>query len=164
MLYKLSPIQKHQEQIWPCHKSGQGEPKVIIWKKPQGMGIQTLGTNSGYILKLLLFPSFCTSSRMIPFASLFYMIFCFISYMYIKPQGKKRQPLATMFFDASRKDITLITGCTFQKNSSALWFYVHFFMFLYMYIALGQGQTTHLGQNFYVNRKTSSLWSFVASL
>ena len=32
MLYKLSPIQKHQEQIWPCHKNGQGQPRVIIWK------------------------------------------------------------------------------------------------------------------------------------
>ena len=32
ILYKLSPIQKHQEQIWPCHKNGQGQPRVIIWK------------------------------------------------------------------------------------------------------------------------------------
>ena len=37
-------------------------------------------------------------------------------------------------------------------------------MILYMYIALGQGQTTHWGQNFDVNRKASSLWSFVAGL
>ena len=93
MLYKLSPIQKHKEQIWPCHKNGQDQPRVIIWKKPHGMDIQPLGS----ILKLLLFPSFCTSSRKIPFDSLFYMIFCFISYMYIKPQGKKRQPLGTIF-------------------------------------------------------------------
>ena len=35
MLYKLSPIQKHQEQIWPCHKNGQGQPRVIIWKNKQ---------------------------------------------------------------------------------------------------------------------------------
>ena len=42
MLYKLSPIQKHQEQTWPCHKNGQGQPRVIIWKKPQGIGIQQL--------------------------------------------------------------------------------------------------------------------------
>ena len=41
-------------------------------QKPQGMGIQPLGTSSGSILKLLLLPSFCTSSRKIPFASLFY--------------------------------------------------------------------------------------------
>ena len=97
MLYKLSPIQKNQEQIWPCHKNGQGQPRVIIWKKPQGVGIQPLGTSSGSILKLLLFPLFCISSRKIPFASLFYMVFCFISYMYIKPQGRKRQPLGTIF-------------------------------------------------------------------
>ena len=47
-------------------------------KKKQGLGIQPLGTSSGSILKLLLFPSFCTSSRKISFASLFYMIFYFI--------------------------------------------------------------------------------------
>ena len=52
-----------------------------------------------------------------------------------------------------------------SKNSSALWFYALFFIILYMYVALGQGQgqTTHYSQNFYVNRKASSLWSFVAS-
>ena len=87
-LCKLTPIQKHQQQIWPCHKNGHGQHWVIIWKTPQGMGIQPLGASSGSIFKLLLFPSFCTSSRKIPFASLFYMIFCCISYMYIKPQGK----------------------------------------------------------------------------
>ena len=46
-----------------------------------------------------------------------------------------------------------------SKNISAPWFHAHFFMNLYMYIALGQGQTTHYGQNFDVNRKP-----FVASL
>ena len=33
-----------------------------------------------------------------------------------------------------------------------------------MYIAPGQGQTTHWGQNFYVNRNSLSLCPFVASL
>ena len=28
MLYKLSPIQKHQEQIWPYNKDGQGQPSA----------------------------------------------------------------------------------------------------------------------------------------
>ena len=36
----------------PCHKSGHGQPRVIIWKKPQGNGIQPLGTSSCGILKL----------------------------------------------------------------------------------------------------------------
>ena len=108
----------------------------------------------------LLFPSFCTSSRKIPFASLFCMIFCFDSYMYIKPQGKKRQPLGTISLMQAERSYHFDHWLHVSKNSSALWFYAHFFMILYMYIALGQGQTTHEGQNFDVNRKASSLWSF----
>ena len=38
-----------------------------------------------------------------------------------------------------------------------------FFMILYMYIALGQGQKTPWGQTFDVNRKPLSLWPSVAS-
>ena len=37
-------------------------------------------------------------------------------------------------------------------------------MILYIHIALGQGQTTSLGQTFDVNRKPLSLCPFVASL
>ena len=87
---------------------------------------------------LLLFPSFCTRSRKIPFASLFYMIFCFISYMYIKPQGKKRQPLGTIFLMQAERSYHFDHWLHVSKQSSALWFYAHFFMILYMYIALGQ--------------------------
>ena len=36
-------------------------------------------------------------------------------------------------------------------------------MILFMYIAPGQGQTAHRGQNFDVNRKALSLYPFVAS-
>ena len=36
-------------------------------------------------------------------------------------------------------------------------------MILYMYIALGQGQTAPRGHNFDVNRKALSLYPFVAS-
>ena len=143
MLYKLPPIQKHQEQIWPCHKTCHGQPRIIIWKKPLAMGIQPLGTSSGSILKLLLFPSFCTSSRKIPFPSLFYMIFCFISYMCIKTQDKKRQPLGTIF-DASRKVLSLWSLVTCFKKYLCPLILCTFFMILYMYIAFGQGQITHL--------------------
>ena len=37
-------------------------------------------------------------------------------------------------------------------------------MILYMYIAVGQVQTTHWGQSFDVNRKALSLWLFVTDL
>ena len=78
------------------------------------MGIQPLAMSTGSILKLLLFLSFCTSFRKIPFASLFYMIFCFNSCMHIKPQGKRR-PLGIVFLCNQKGLITLITGCMFQK-------------------------------------------------
>ena len=43
--------------------------------------------------------------------------------------------------------------------------FIHIFlMILYMYIAPGQGRTTHWGQNFDVNRKAVSLCAFVVSL
>ena len=32
MLYNLSSIQKHQEQIWPCHKNGQGHGWYKFWQ------------------------------------------------------------------------------------------------------------------------------------
>ena len=56
-------------------------------------------------------------------------------------------------------------GLRWAKNSSALSCFTYFFMILYMYIALGQGQeqSTHWGQKFDVNRKASSSWSSVAS-
>ena len=73
------PYRSLREQIWPCHKNGQSQPRVIIWTKTQGMGIQPLGTSSSSIFNLLLFLSCCTNSRKISFVSLFYMIFCFIT-------------------------------------------------------------------------------------
>ena len=50
-----------------------------------------------------------------------------------------------------------------KNNLFEVWFYTIFFMILYMYIALGQGQTAPRGQSFDVNRNVSSLHSFVAS-
>ena len=79
------------------------------------MGIQPLGTGSGSILKLLLFPSFCTSSRKISFASLFYMIFYFIHVHIAQWQGETT--LGDNFLWKQKVLITLITGCMFQKIS-----------------------------------------------
>ena len=42
--------------------------------------------------------------------------------------------------------------------------FIDFFMILYMYIALRQGQTAPRGQSFDVNRNVLSLHLFVASL
>ena len=75
MLYKLSPIQKRQETNLKMVKVNPGSS---FEKKAPGHGH--------------------TSSRKIPFASLFYMIFCFISVMCTKPHGKRRQALGTIFW------------------------------------------------------------------
>ena len=112
------PYRSIRKQIYPCHKNGQGQPRVIIWTKPQGMGIQPLGTSSGSILKLLLFPSFCISSRKILFVSLFYMVFCFISYMrtvYLA-LGQDETTLGDNFVDGSRKVLTLWSLIACFKN------------------------------------------------
>ena len=44
-----------------------------------------------------------------------------------------------------------------SKNIFEVWFYTWIFMFLYMYIASWQGQTTLWGQNFYININLLSL-------
>ena len=60
--------------------------------------------------------------------------------------------------------VTLVICCKFKKISLKSDF-IHFFFFkiLYMYIALGQGQTASRGQSFDINRNVLSLHSFVAS-
>ena len=51
----------------------------------------------------------------------------------------------------------------FQKNIFEVWFYAYLCLFLYMYLAPGQGQTTPWSQNSYFNIVLLSLWSFAAS-
>ena len=98
MLYKLPPIQKHQEQIWHCHKSGQSQSRHHLKKKKtNGMGLQPLGTSSGSILKLLFYYSHHIVP--VPDRSLLphYFIWYFVLFHTCKPQGKRRQPLGTIF-------------------------------------------------------------------
>ena len=71
-----------------------------------------------------------------------------------RAQGKGKQPFGTICFDWNRKILTLWLLFACFKNSSAVWFDAWFF---HDFIVPGEGQTTHLGQNFDVNRKASSL-------
>ena len=72
-------------------------------------------------------------------------------------------PMGTKFLCQQEHLVTLVICCKFQKNLFEVWFYTIFFMILYMYIALGQGQTAPREQSFDVNRNVLSLHSFVAS-
>ena len=76
MLYKLSLIQKHQEQIWPCQENGQGQPEGHHLK----------------VFNLFSLWSFATSFKIISLKSDFIQ---FISWFYtcIYPWGRGWQAL-----------------------------------------------------------------------
>ena len=95
-----------RKQSWPCHKNGQGH----LLKKAPGHGHTTS------IFKLLLFPSFCTISRKIPFALyiIWYDILFYFIHVYIAP-GQEEITLGDNFLWKQKGLITLITGCMFQK-------------------------------------------------
>ena len=98
MLYKLPPIQKHQEQIWPGHKNGQGNPGSSFEKRPRAWVYNHL------VQILAAFQSFYYSRHFVPaperpFCLIYYFIWYFVIFFvlfYIKPQGKKSQPLGTI--------------------------------------------------------------------
>ena len=121
MLYKLSPIQKHQVQIWPCHKNGQGQPRVIIWKKsPRAWAHNHLVQVKAFII---------SSSKTIPFASILYDILFYFMHVYKAP-GQEETTLRTMFLMQAERSYHFDHWLHVSKNSSALWFYAFFHDFI----------------------------------
>ena len=119
------------------------------------MRIQPLGASSGSILKLLLFQSFCTSSRKIPFGSLFYiMIFCFISYMYniCSPRARWDNPWAQFFWWKQKGLLTLITGCMFKKIALSSDFMHFFYDFIHVHSPWA-GADNPLGPKFWCQQE-----------
>ena len=78
------------------------------------------------------------------------------------PGAGADNPLWTKFWRQQKGLITLPICCRFQKISLKSDF-IYFCLFLYMYIAPGQVQTTPWGQNFDFNIKLLSLWSFAVT-
>ena len=78
------------------------------------MDIRPLGTSSGSILKLLLFPSFCISSRkiIILYGILFYFIHV---YSVSSPRARWDSPWGQFCWWKQKGLIILITDCMFQK-------------------------------------------------
>ena len=84
-------------------------------------------------------------------------------YMYIVP-GQWQTTLCGQNSDVNRKALSLCPFVASFKIISLKTDFIHIFcLFLYMYIAPGQGQTTPWGQNFYININLLSLWSFAVS-
>ena len=83
--------------------------------------------------------------------------------MYISPGQGLTTPWGRNF-DVNRNILSLRSFVASLKKISLKSDFIQFvFMILYMYIAPGQGQTTHRGQNFDVNRNVWSIHSFVTS-
>ena len=132
MLYKLSPIQKHQEQIWPCHKNGQGQPRIIIWKyTAAGQGRQPQGQNFDVNRNLLSLWSFATSFKNISLKSDFIQFFSWF-YTCIQPRSR----LSLRSFVASSK-----------KSLWSLILYNFFHDFIYVY-SPGAGTDSPQGTKF----------------
>ena len=105
---------------------------------------------------------YVASFKMISSKSDFIHIFNDCIHVY-SPSARAENPFGTNFWCQQKALIISTICCKFQTNLFEFWFYTHFLMFFYMYIAPGQGQTTLCGQNPDVNRKALSLCPFVAS-
>ena len=78
-------------------------------------------------------------------------------HMYIA-LGQGQTTLCGRKSNVNRKALSLYPFvASLKKISFEVWFYMYFCLFLYMYIAPGQGQTTPWGQNFYFNINLLSL-------
>ena len=85
----------------------------------------------------------------------------FFSHVYSPRQGQTNH-WGQKFYD-TRKAFSLCPYVASFKMISSKSDFIHIFMILYMYIALGQGQKTPWGQPFDVKRKPLSLRPFVES-
>ena len=86
--------------------------------------------------------------------SLIFLLFfmCVFSNVH-SPRHGADNPLRTKILWQQKGLFSLPIRCKFQNDLFKIWFYTHFLIILYMYIAPKQGQTNPWGQNFYVNRK-----------
>ena len=66
-------------------------------------------------------------------------------------KARGRQPFVDKILMSTERPCHFAHLLLVQKNIFEVWFYTYFCLFLYMYIAQGQGLTTPWGQNFYVN-------------
>ena len=98
MLYKLSPIQEHQEQIWTCHKKVKVNPGSSFEKQAPGHGHTTTWYKfrehfKAFIIPIILYQfqkdAFCL---IILYDNLFYFIHVY------KAPGQEETILGDMFF------------------------------------------------------------------
>ena len=130
---------------------------------PRARAENPLGTNFWCKQKALTLSTICCKFQTNYFEFWFYTHFFNVFPYVYSPGVCAGNPLWTKFWCQQKSLVTLPICCKFQKNIFEVWLYTYFCLFLYMYIDLGQGQTTPWGQNFYFNINLLSLWSFAVS-
>ena len=122
-----------------------------------------LGQNFNVNRNILSLRSFVASLKKISFQSYFIQFFSWFYNVY-SPGAGANSPKGQSF-DVNRNILSLhsFVACWKKKISSKSDFIQNIFMILYVYIEPGQGQTAPRGQNFDINRKALSLYTFVAS-
>ena len=128
-----------------------------------GQGQTTLGEIFWCQQKSNVASAICYKFQKISLKSDF-IFFFFFSWFYTCICLGADNPLGMKLLWQQEYLVILVICCKFQKNLFEFWFSTNVFMILYMYIALGQGQTAPRGQRFDVNRNVLSLHQFVASL
>ena len=98
-----------------------------------------------------IIPEWC----LLPHHFIWYFVLFHTSCIY-SPREREDNPWGQFIWWKRKGLITLITGCMFQNNICALWFYAHFFMILYMYIAQA-GADNPLGPKFLYQQKGLTL-------
>ena len=118
---------------------------------PEARAENPLRTNFWCQQKALITSTICCKFQQISLNSDFIHIFLPFFHMYIA-QGQGQTTFCGQNPDVNRNAMSLCPFvASFKKISLKSDFIPNFFIFLYMYIALEQGQTTPWGQNFYVN-------------
>ena len=152
MLYNLSPIQKHQEQIWSYHKIVTVNPGSSFGKSPRAWAYNHLvQVLTAFIIPIILYQfqkdPFC---HIILYAILFYFIHVykapgqdettlgdnvlmqahfFHDFIHVhSPWAGADNPLGPNVWCQQEGLITMVIYCKFEKNTLNLWLYTHLFM------------------------------------
>ena len=127
MLYKLSPIQNHQEHIWACHKNGQGQPRFIIWKYTAAG--QSKGTKVWCQQKPLVTLVICYK-----FQNNLFEVWCYTKFFHDFIHVYSLWQGLTRFWCQQEHFVTSVICCKFLKKT--LWsliLYIFFHDFLHVY-------------------------------
>ena len=120
------------------------------------------GQNFDVNRKLYHFDRLLQVSKTFLWILILYTFFNVFPHVY-SPRAGADKPLWTKFWWQQKGLVTLPVCCKFQKDIFKVWFYTYFCLFLYMYIAPGQGRTTPMGSEFLLNINLLSLCSFAVS-